>query len=52
MEKKTEVVITTEPKEKKVYQKPEAKKHKSAALISGSGCNSYSSRTSGNSYYY
>jgi hypothetical protein len=52
MEKKAEVEFSAKVKEKKVYQKPQAKKHKSAALISGSGCSSYSSRTSGNSYYY
>jgi hypothetical protein len=49
MEKKSEI----SSKIKKSYKKPEAKKHKSAALVSGScDCSYYSRRTCGDSYYH
>jgi hypothetical protein len=35
----------------KVYVKPRVVKHTAASLVVGS-CNSYSSRSSGNTYYY
>jgi hypothetical protein len=41
-----------EKKDKKNYVKPLAQKHKAVSLISGSGCNSYSSRSSGTVYYH
>jgi len=41
-------------KEKKNYEKPVIEKHKAISVISGSGssCNSYSSKTSGTTYYH
>jgi hypothetical protein len=37
---------------KKQYSKPEVRKHKSVAVVSGSGCSYYNSKTSGNTYYH
>ena len=41
-------------KEKKQYQKPEAKKHKAAAVVSGSfcACSYYSVRKCSGTYYH
>ncbi len=42
-----------EQKNKKHYVKPETKKHKAAAIVSGSGdCSLYSRTVSGLTYYY
>ena len=38
--------------EKKAYVTPEIKKHKAAAIVSGSGCSYYKSSSSGTTYYY
>jgi len=40
--------------EKKPYEKPLIEKHKSLAVISGSGssCNYYSSKAAANTYYH
>ncbi len=37
---------------KKTYKPPEVKKHKSVAVVSGSGCSSYNSKSSGGMYYH
>ena len=37
---------------KKQYAKPEIRKHKSVAVVSGSGCSSYNSKKDGNTYYH
>jgi len=40
-------------KEKKQYEKPEAKKHKAAAVVSGScSCTTYTARQCGFTYYH
>ena len=45
--------LATTSVEKKEYEKPQAQKHTSVAVVSGSGgCSSYSSTTSGGVYYY
>jgi len=36
----------------KKYTKPEVRKHKAVAAVSGSGCNYYSSTGNGEHYYY
>ena len=36
---------------RKEYKKPEVKKHKSVAVVSGSGCSYYSHRSYGYTYY-
>ena len=40
--------------EKKQYEKPEAKKHKAAAVVSGSSCSCYNftARRCGTTYYH
>ena len=42
----------TEKATKKEYKTPEIKKHKSVAVVSGSSCSTYSSKTSGSTYYH
>ncbi len=40
-------------KEKKEYEKPEIQKHQAVAVVSGSDdCNTYRSRTVGDTYYH
>ncbi len=42
-----------ENKKKKPYEKPIVEKHKALALVSGSGCDTYTSRTTWlDDYYY
>lgn len=49
MSDNTKTIVSNE---KKKYEKPQAKKHKSVAVVSGSSCGSYTSTTSGDTYYY
>lgn len=37
---------------RKEYKKPEVKKHKSVAVVSGSGCSYYSRSSNGYTYYH
>ncbi len=37
---------------KKAYISPKIEKHRALSVVSGTGCNSYNSRTTAYSYYY